>query len=121
MKTILIIAGSLAALYLIYKVYSISMLDKGLEKKIAAGAVILDVRTKPEFETGHIAECTSIALSKLRTEAIPFDKKQVIITCCSHGLRSVKAVSILKARGFKHVYNGGAWSDLEAKVKQKAK
>lgn len=118
MKTTLIIAGILAVLYTVYKVYSIANLDKGLDQKLKTGAVVLDVRTKPEFETGHIANCTNIALSRLRTDAIPFDKKQVIITCCSHGLRSVKAVSILKARGFKHVYNGGAWSDLEEVVKK---
>lgn len=116
MKTTLIIAGILAVLYIIYKTYSIANLDKGLEKKIASGAVILDVRTQTEFETGHIENCTNIALSKLRTVEIPFDTNQVIITCCSHGLRSVKAVSVLKARGYKYVYNGGAWSDLQETV-----
>lgn len=113
MKTVWIIAGILAALYVTYKIYSIAMLDKGLDKKIRSGAVILDVRTAAEFETGHIPNCTNIALSKLRTVDIPFDKKQVIITCCSHGLRSVKAVSVLRYRGYKRIYNGGAWPDLQ--------
>ena len=118
MRTVLVIAGVFVLFYIIYKTYSISSLDKGLGKKISEGAVILDVRTNMEFETGHIPNCTNIALSKLRTEEIPFDKKQVIITYCSHGLRSIKAVSILKARGFKHVYNGGAWSDLQETIRK---
>lgn len=63
MKITLITAGTLALLYIVYKTYAVSQLDKGLEKKIAAGAVILDVRTKPEFQTGHIPGCTNIALA----------------------------------------------------------
>ena len=117
MKIIFIISGILLLLYVSYKVYSIYNLDKGLDKLIANGAVILDVRTQAEYETGHIKNSVNIVMSHLRTDSIPFDTNQVIITCCSHGLRSIKAVELLKSRGFKNVYNGGAWSDLEKLIK----
>ena len=89
-----------------------------LGSKIEQGAVILDVRTLDEFETGHIDGAINIPLSKLATEEIPMDKNAIIITVCSHGLRSVKAVERLKARGYNNVFNGGAWSDLASTLKK---
>jgi rhodanese-related sulfurtransferase len=117
MKTVFIIAAILLAGYIAYRSYRIATLDKGLEKMIAKGAIILDVRTVREFEQGHIKGSVNIPLSHLHNGNIPLDTQSVIITCCSHGLRSVKAVSVLKERGYKHVHNGGAWSDLEKNLK----
>ncbi len=117
MRLILIIVAALVVMYSVYKTYSIYHLDKGLDKLVAKGAVILDVRTPGEYANGHIDGSTNIALSRLRTDTIPWDTNMTIITCCSHGLRSVKAVEVLKARGYKYVFNGGAWSDLEETIK----
>lgn len=121
MKQVAIIAGVFVLIYIVYRTYRIVNLDKGLEQKIAKGAIILDVRTRYEFETGHIAGAINIPLSHLRTDSIPFDTGKIIITCCSHGLRSIKAVGLLQARGFTKVYNGGAWSDLQETIDVKNK
>lgn len=112
-KTIILVTSILAIIYASYKTYQIMSLDKGLDKKIAEGAVILDVRTETEYKMGHIEGSINIPLSRLHADNIPLDKSKIIITCCSHGLRSVKAVSLLKANGFTQVYNGGAWTDLQ--------
>lgn len=117
MKGILITVALLALIYIGYRTYRIMTLDKGLDQMIEEGAVILDVRTAGEFETGHIVGALNIPLSRLLTDSLPFDKNKVIITCCSHGLRSVKAVGKLKSRGYKNSFNGGAWNDLEAGIK----
>ncbi|WP_142687734.1 rhodanese-like domain-containing protein [Chitinophaga polysaccharea] len=110
----LIIAGSvLLVIYMSYRVYRYSALDNGLDKLVKEGAVILDVRTPQEFETGHIKGSINISLGTIRERYVELDASKTYITVCSHGLRSVKAESILKERGFKHVYNGGAWSDLQ--------
>jgi len=116
MKTILIILTSIVIIYAVYRVYRHVKLDNGLEKKIANGAIILDVRTKTEFDGGHILDAVNIPLSHLRKDPLPFNKNQEIITCCSHGLRSVKAVGLLKERGYNHVYNGGVWTELNKLV-----
>jgi phage shock protein E len=119
MKTLFIIAGILLVVYVTYKTYSISNIDKGLDKLITNKAIILDVRTETEFNTGHIDGAVNIPLSHLRKDSIPFSNDKEIITCCSHGLRSIKAVDILRSRGFKNAHNGGAWSDLEELCKAK--
>lgn len=112
MKKAFIFLGIILAVYVVYRIYKYQTLDNGLDQLIKNGAVILDVRTEKEYNTGHIPASKNISLGTIRERYIELDKNQTYITVCSHGLRSVKAESILKERGFKNVYNGGAWSDL---------
>lgn len=122
MKTILIIAVAFLLIYVLYRTYSLATLDNGLDTKIANGAVILDVRTEKEYKTGHIEGSLNISLGTIRERYIELDTGKTYITCCSHGLRSVKVETILKEKGFRNVFNGGAWTDLEKIVhKQKNK
>lgn len=116
MRIIIIIAGMVLLLYVAYRTYRLATGIAGLDAKIRSGAVILDVRTEREFAMGHIEGAVNISLGTLRERYVELDTSQTYITCCSHGLRSVKAVSILKERGFRKVFNGGAWSDLGSTV-----
>lgn len=113
MKNILVFCGIILSVYILYKVYRYQTLDKGLDQLVKNGAVILDVRTEKEFEMGHIKGSVNISLGTIRKRYTELDPKKVYITVCSHGLRSVKAEKILKEKGFKKVYNGGAWSDFQ--------
>jgi len=113
MKTILFIAGIFLLIYVTYRTYCFATLDKGLATKIKNGAIILDVRTENEYKTGHIDSSINISLGTIRERYVELDTSKTYIICCSHGLRSVKVETILKEKGFKHVFNGGAWSDLE--------
>jgi len=113
MKNVLIFCGIILTVYIIYRVYKYQTLDQGLDTLIRKGAIILDVRTEKEFKTGHIEGSVNISLGTIRERYTELDRDKTYITVCSHGLRSVKAKKILKERGFKHVHNGGAWSDLQ--------
>lgn len=113
MKNILIFCGAILLIYVVYRVYKYQTLDDGLDKLIKNGAVILDVRTEKEFETVHIAGSKNISLGTIRERYVELNPDKTYITVCSHGLRSVKVEHILKEKGFKNVYNGGAWSDLQ--------
>ncbi|WP_300664061.1 rhodanese-like domain-containing protein [Fluviicola sp.] len=119
MKTLGIILGSCLLIYIVYRTYRFVNLDKGLAEKIKAGAVILDVRTKSEYQTGHIKGSVNIPLSRLHADSLPLDKTKTYITICSHGLRSVRAVSLLKEKGYKRVFNGGAMADLQSEIETK--
>lgn len=84
-----------------------------LSKQIQDGAIIVDVRTKNEFETGHIAGSRNIPLDKIKAEAATLKKeKKPIITVCRSGNRSGMAKTILAAAGVE-VYNGGAWTNFK--------
>ena len=119
MKNILIFCGVILLIYVVYRVYKYQTLDDGLDKLIKNGAVILDVRTEKEFETGHIVGSQNISLGTIRERYVELAPDTTYITVCSHGLRSVKAEHILKEKGFKKVYNGGAWSDLQKSLENK--
>lgn len=113
MKTIYIIGGLVLLIYISYRTYRFATLDNRLAEKIKNGAIILDVRTEKEYKTGHIDGSLNISLGTIRERYIELDTSKTYITCCSHGLRSVKVETILKEKGFKNVFNGGAWIDLE--------
>lgn len=82
-----------------------------------AGAIILDVRSKGEFESGHIKGAMNIPVEQLRNHLAKLkDKHQPIITCCASGMRSASARTLLQSAGYAQVYNGGSWFNLQHKL-----
>jgi len=84
-----------------------------LNEWIKEGAVILDVRTKGEFQGGHVKGAINIPLDQLRSNIGKLDKNKAIITCCVSGMRSASGKSILKSAGFSRVHNGGSWMSVK--------
>lgn len=85
---------------------------------IKSGAIILDVRSKNEFTSGHIQGSVNISVDSLQNNLNKLkDKNKAIITCCASGMRSSAAKSILESHGYTRVYNGGSWTNLQNKIK----
>lgn len=77
------------------------------------GAMIVDVRSRAEYASGHVKGSVNIPLDQLDGGLKKFkDKDQVIITCCASGMRSSSAKSYLKNAGYTNVHNGGSWVSL---------
>ena len=84
---------------------------------VKKGAVILDVRSKSEYDGGHIKDSINIPVDQLQKNLSKLkDKDKTIITCCASGMRSASAKSILQNNGYKNVHNGGGWSSLNNKI-----
>jgi rhodanese-related sulfurtransferase len=83
---------------------------------IQNGAQIIDVRTHTEFKDGHIKGSVNIPLHQLNSDLSKIKRDRPIITCCASGMRSASAKSLLKAKGFAEVYNGGGWASLKNKI-----
>jgi phage shock protein E len=83
-----------------------------LKELILNGATIIDVRSKGEFQSGHLKDSVNIPLDKLPDNLRKLNKNKPIITCCASGMRSASAKSILKSNGFVKVHNGGSWTNL---------
>ena len=79
------------------------------------GAVIIDVRSKGEYQGGHIRGSVNIPLDSIQSNLSKFDKNKVIITCCASGMRSGSAKGILRSNGFE-AHNGGGWMSLKNKI-----
>lgn len=93
----------------------------------------VDVRTVEEYAGGHAARAINIPLDTLAAKADTLEKNEPVYLICQTGNRSRKAADVLKAAGFKTIYNvtGGtvAWkeaslpmeNDPPHKVKTEAK
>lgn len=73
------------------------------------GIILLDVRTKEEYDTGHIKGSMLIPIDNLKVEAENKlkDKDSPIFVYCRSGNRSVTAAKILVKLGYRNVYNLG--------------
>jgi rhodanese-related sulfurtransferase len=89
---------------------------------VAAGAVLIDVREKSEYDEAHIPGSVLIPLGELsaRLDEVPTDRD--VYVHCRMGGRSARAVDYLRAVGRPNSYNvtGGieAWEDAGLPVER---
>jgi phage shock protein E len=75
------------------------------------GAMVIDVRTPAEFNTGHLSQAFNMPMDELEG-MLPNqvkDKSRVILVHCKTGLRSKKAKSLLTRRGYTNVFDLGSY------------
>jgi molybdopterin/thiamine biosynthesis adenylyltransferase/rhodanese-related sulfurtransferase/molybdopterin converting factor small subunit len=87
-----------------------SWLDEGRD------VTVLDVRNLPEWEIGRIEGANLIPLPELQDRLGELDPAATIVAYCHKGMRSARAVNILREMGFSRAINlaGGidAWSTM---------
>jgi molybdopterin/thiamine biosynthesis adenylyltransferase/rhodanese-related sulfurtransferase/molybdopterin converting factor small subunit len=88
-----------------------------VKRKLDSGDdfVLIDVREPHEYQIASIPGARLIPLGELPKHLNELDPDADIVAHCKSGMRSQKAVDLLKQNGFRHVRNmtGGilAWSD----------
>ena len=87
--------------------------DKKVQDFYSRGAILLDVRTKREFDSGAIDGSQHLPLQELhnRVDEVKKHNKPVIVYCQS-GVRSAKAVKYLNLNNIETI-NGGGWKHLK--------
>jgi len=75
----------------------------------AARTVILDVRTKREYELGHVEGALNIPVDELRSRLAAVPREKTIVTYCQVGIRSYIASRILAQNGFSAVNMSGGF------------
>lgn len=83
-----------------------------LAQLIKDGAVIIDVRSKSEFASGHVKGSINIPLEQIAASAEKLKSHKYVITCCRSGNRSGMAKRTLESKGLKNVTNGGSWQNV---------
>ena len=87
-----------------------------IKELLDQGAVILDVRTKREWENGHLTNAKHIPLDDLQNHVAELRKmNKPFITCCASGARSAKAAEFLNLNNM-IATNGGGWLSLKNKL-----
>ncbi|HEV8507396.1 MAG TPA: rhodanese-like domain-containing protein [Chitinophagaceae bacterium] len=89
-----------------------------LKELVNSGAQIIDVRTREEYQRGHLTGSVNIPLQSLSHHLSKIRKDKPVITCCASGMRSASAKTYLQSHGFSQVYNGGGWLSLKHKNSQ---
>ena len=77
----------------------------------AVDAIIIDVRTPQEYESGHIENSINIEWQDIKEVNNTLTKEQKIYLYCRSGNRSQKSTDILIKLGYKNVENIGSISD----------
>ncbi len=82
-------------------------------EKIKNGAVIVDVRTPMEFQSGHVKGSKNIPVNNIGSAVNQLKGKEVILVCMSGG-RASSAKAVLERAGIT-AHNAGAWQNLLGK------
>ena len=104
-----LLIGGVAFMWMAVMIYEIRLKSQGFThvsssdavRLINAGAVIVDVRNKDEFESGHIVNAKNIELGELtqNERLISKYKNKVLLAVCNNGAQSNKAANLLRKAG----------------------
>lgn len=75
--------------------------------KMNETAVLLDVRSPQEYNEGHLNGAINIPLYELEKSCYNKlkDPNKIVIVYCQSGIRSKKAINILRKIGFSNLYH----------------
>ena len=83
----------------------ITATELGLLMESDESYTLIDVRTKEQYEKGHIENAINIPHKKIRETAAELNKEIKVITYCNKGVTGNAAQNILINYGFEHVFN----------------
>jgi phage shock protein E len=113
----LILAAIIAIIFVMNKSGRIS--PKDALAYLKNGALVIDVRSPGEFNSGHSPTAINIPLDNIET-VLPRrvkDKNQVLLLHCHSGMRSGAAIRKLKSMGYANAFNLGSYSRAESILK----
>jgi rhodanese-related sulfurtransferase len=108
-----LLVGVTAAVALAALAYEVSRLRAGgqsigpaeVVRLLNQGAVMLDVRSRDQFESGHVIDARNVPASELdaAVESLKRLRDKVVIACCDNGLASAGVARALRSQGFSKV------------------
>ena len=116
---ILLIIGVVAAVFIGLKRTGL-VSARAAREYLKNGALVIDVRTVGEFNSGHLPNAINIPLDEIETvlpNRVP-DKNQVLLLHCQSGMRSGMAQRKLKGLGYANAFNLGSYGRAESILKQ---
>jgi rhodanese-related sulfurtransferase len=107
---VLVVLAVVAALLLLKRAGQVS--PAAARQFLKQGALVIDVRSAAEFQSGHLPRAVNLPLDELRAGIAQHapDKGQVLLLHCLSGTRSAMARQRLKRMGYTQVFNLGSYS-----------
>ena len=106
----LIILAFVALVYIVRRSGQIS--STAALKHLKSGALVIDVRSRGEFSSGHLPNAINLPLDEIEI-ALPRrvqDKGHVLLLHCQSGMRSGVAKRRLKSMGYSRAFNLGSYA-----------
>ena len=80
-------------------------------------AILLDVRTREEYASGHIEGSRNLPLDEIDSvDSVIKDKNTPLYVYCLSGGRSARAVAYLRGKGYKDVHDIGGIGSYSGKI-----
>ena len=92
-----------------------------LPKEIKSTMLLLDVRTKEEWDFVHIKNSLHISIDVLEKNLDKIDKSKEIVVFCHHGSRAFMAAQFLTSKGFNVGYMEGGIEEWALKIDKSLK
>lgn len=89
-----------------------------LKEALAAGAMLVDVRSEEEFEYDRVEGAVNIPLEKLSEQLQKFEGKSSVVVFCISGMRSSQAKHIIESCGVAQVINGVSSANVRSAIKK---
>jgi phage shock protein E len=105
-----IILGGTLALLLLKRFSQVSAAKA--QECMKAGAAVIDVRSRQEFESGHLPGALNIPLDQLAEgigRAVPEKTRPILLHCLSGGRSGIAQLN-LKRMGYTDVHNLGSYA-----------
>ncbi len=90
--------------------------DQDVKALLQEGAVLVDVRSQEEFDSGHLKEALHLPFEQILElpQKAKVTQDSVIVVYCQSGGRASKAKKTLDEAGYKNVHNAGGYEGLKA-------
>jgi phage shock protein E len=104
----------LAIAYILFK-RSGQVPQKEASQYLKSGAMVIDVRSPNEFDSGHLIQAYNMPLDRIEmlVASTVRDKNKVLLLHCASGIRSSMARKKLLELGYKNVFNLGSYNRAE--------
>jgi len=83
---------------------------------IESGALVLDVRTREEFDEGHLQDAVNIPWEDTDAiiKAIGSDQQRQVVVYCGSGKRAGKVLDALTEAGYDNIFNATGFEALQS-------
>lgn len=86
-----------------------------VQADIAGGGQLIDVRSRAEYDAGHINGAVNLDVQAIQAGSMPSGaKSQKLYLYCRSGSRSGQATAMLKNAGFQNIVDLGAMTKVQS-------
>ena len=102
----------------IFNIFARKDINEGVRNfRESKNAILLDVRTREEYASGHIEGSRNLPLDEIdKVDSVIKDKNTPLYVHCLSGGRSARAAAYLKSKGYREVHDIGGIGSYSGKI-----